>query len=92
MTNEVTKRQNEPRDNFDYEPLSEYPGNSSEKRPARSMQGETKLKFVDPDWTADGVPCNGRELVCYDRTFAGAGTPQPHVHADKIWRTGTAAL
>jgi hypothetical protein len=70
MTNELTKRQNEPRDNFDYDPLSEYFGNSSENRPARSMQGETKLKFVAPNWTVNDVRCNGRELVCYDRTFA----------------------
>jgi len=43
------------------------------------MQGETKLKFVDPDWTADGIPCNDRVLVCYDRNYAaihwGDGAP-----------------
>jgi hypothetical protein len=69
MTNEITKRQNQPRDSFDYDPLAEYPG-SDDDRPARAMQGETRLKFVDPDWTADGVPCNNRVLVCYDRTVA----------------------
>jgi hypothetical protein len=68
MSNEVTKKA---RDNFDYDPLSEYPGSGGEEsRPARSMQGETKLKFVDPDWTADGIPCNDRVLVCYDRVYA----------------------
>jgi hypothetical protein len=68
MTNDLTKK---PRDNFDYDPLSEYPGSGGDdSRPARSMQGETKLKFVDPDWSADGVPCNGRVLVVYNRTYA----------------------
>jgi hypothetical protein len=67
MSNDLTKKA---RDNFDFDPLSEYPGSGGEDRPARSMQGETKLKFVDPDWTADGVNCNNRVLVCYDRTYA----------------------
>ena len=77
--NEVMKRQNQPRDNFDYDPLIEYAGSGGKDRPVRSMQGETKLKFVDPDWTADGVPCNDRVLVCYDRNYAavhwGDGAP-----------------
>src|SRR6516164_2884775 len=77
--NEVMKRQNQPHDNFDYDPLIEYAGSGGKDRPVRSMQGETKLKFVDPDWTADGVPCNDRVLVCYDRNYAavhwGDGAP-----------------
>jgi hypothetical protein len=27
------------------------------------------LKFVDPDWSANGDPCNGRELICHDRHY-----------------------
>jgi hypothetical protein len=78
--NEIAKRQDPPRDNFDYDPLAEYAGSGGgADRPARSMQGETKLKYVDPDWTADGVPCNDRVLVVYDRTYAavhwGDGAP-----------------
>jgi hypothetical protein len=68
MSNEITKKA---RDNFDFDPLAEYPGGGGEdSRPARSMQGETKVKFVDPDWSADNIPCNNRILVVYDRTYS----------------------
>jgi hypothetical protein len=69
---DIVKQQNQPRDNFDFDPLSEYPGSggSEQLRPARSMQGKIKLKFNDPDWSADEVPATNRILVCYDRTYA----------------------
>jgi hypothetical protein len=69
MSNEVSKKQ--PtwlQDNFGWEPEIDVADGEAD-RPARSMQGEQKLKFVDPDWSVDNVPCNGRELICYDKTY-----------------------
>jgi hypothetical protein len=69
MSNEVSKQQTWPKDNFGWEPDMESTGGEV-VRPVRSMQGEIKLKFVSPNWSADGVECNGRELICYDKTYA----------------------
>jgi hypothetical protein len=69
MSNDVTKKETWPRDNFGWEPdIEPTPGETD--RPARSMQGESKLKFVDPNWSVDDIPCNGRELICYDKTYS----------------------
>jgi hypothetical protein len=69
MSNDVTKKETWPRDNFGWEP--DIPsGDDKSDRPARSMQGEAKLSYVAPNWSVDGIICNGRELVCYDKTFS----------------------
>ena len=69
MINEVANQAAWPKDNFGWEPDMESTGGEVD-RPVRSMQGEIKLKFVSPNWSADGVECNGRELICYDKTYA----------------------
>jgi hypothetical protein len=69
MANEVSKKETWPRDNFGWEPEIESTDGEVD-RPARSMQGEEKLKFVDPDWSVGNVPCNGRELIVYDKTYS----------------------
>jgi hypothetical protein len=69
MGNDITKKETQPQDGFGWEPDIESTGGEV-TRPMRSMAGEVKLKFVDPDWSADGVDCNGRTLVCYDKTYS----------------------
>jgi hypothetical protein len=69
MSNDVTKKETWPLDNFGWEPEIESTDGEVD-RPARSMQGDEKLKFVDPDWSAGNVPCNGRELIVYDKTYS----------------------
>ena len=69
MSNEVANQAAWPKDNFGWEPDMESTGGEVD-RPVRSMQGEMKLKFVSPNWSVDGVECNGRELICYDKTYA----------------------
>jgi hypothetical protein len=67
MNNEIAKRtQTRLRDNFGWEPDA----NDEIDRPTRSMQGEVKLKFNSPDWSVQGVKCNGRELIVYDKTYS----------------------
>jgi hypothetical protein len=70
MSNEVSKkRPTWPRDNFGWEPEIDV-ADGEVDCPARSMQGESKLKFVDPNWSVDNVNCNGRELIVYDKTYS----------------------
>ena len=73
MSDEVSKKAIQvatqgvlPQDNFGWEPDIV---NSGENRPVRSLQGEVVLKFVDPNWSANGVNCNDRELICYDKSY-----------------------
>jgi hypothetical protein len=75
MSDEVSKKAIQaalhgvlPQDNFGWEPDMASTGGEVD-RPVRSMQGEVTLKFVDPDWSANGVNCNGRELICYDKSY-----------------------
>jgi hypothetical protein len=69
MSNEVTKKETWPCDNFGWEPEIEI-ADGEVDRPARSMQGESKLKYVEPNWSVDSVICNGRELIVYDKTYS----------------------
>jgi hypothetical protein len=70
MSNEVSNKQPTwPRDKFGWEPEIEV-ADGEVDRPARSMQGESKLKFVDPNWSVDNVNYNGRELIVYDKTYS----------------------
>lgn len=70
MSNEVSKKQSTwVQDNFGWEPDIDVTDGETD-RPARSMQGESKLKFVDPNWSVNNVPCNGRELIVYDKTYS----------------------
>jgi hypothetical protein len=70
MSNDVTKKATQPHDGFGWEPDVGRTGGGEAVRPARSMQGEVKLKFVSPEWSADGVECNGRTLIVYDKTYS----------------------
>jgi hypothetical protein len=70
MTNDITKKEAGPRDNFGWEPDIDLTDGDEADRPARSMQGETKLSYVDPDWSANKVNCNGRELIVWDKTYS----------------------
>jgi hypothetical protein len=72
MRNEIAKP---PSDSFDYDPLADYTGDDG--RPQRSMQGDSKLKFNDPNWSVNDVLCNDRVLICYDRTFAAIHWGEP---------------
>jgi hypothetical protein len=70
MTNDITKQSPAwPKDNFGWEPEITTTGDEID-RPARSMQGDEKLSFASPNWSVNDVVCNGRELVCYDKTYS----------------------
>jgi hypothetical protein len=70
MANDITKPPTEPKDNFGWEPDINLTDGDENDRPARSMQGETKLSFNDPDWSANKEKCNGRELIVWDKTYS----------------------
>ena len=70
MSNDVTKPKTQPSDGFGWEVDAPTGDEVDRPRPSRTMQGDVILKYVAPTWTVNGIPRNGRELLCYDKAFA----------------------